>query len=158
MIRRPIENFTIRDCSFEQAFELIRVEFDGLHRWCCNRSMRQVAYENVRVGRLSETGMIWGDANEKITCHFKNVHISCEKGREDIPLLVAGNFDKIIFEDCTIEGYTQPTILVGTEGEIEVIRSTPITVKKATFEECLDAHPHGIFSEDLKLGRSFSYR
>lgn len=158
VIRKPIENFTIRNCNFEQAFDLIRVEFDGLHRWCCNRSMRQVAYENVQVKRLSETGMIWGDANEKITCHFKNVYISCEKGREDIPLLVAGNFDKIIFEDCVIEGYTQPTILVGTEGEIEVIRSTPITLKKATFEECLDAHPHGIFSEDLKLGRSFSYK
>jgi len=157
-IRRPIENFTIKNCSFEQAFELIRVEFDGLHRWCCNRSMRQVAYENCTVKRLSETGMIWGDANEKITCHFKNVHITCESGREDIPLLVAGNFDKIIFEDCTLEGYTDPTILLGTEGEVEVIRSTPITLKHVSFEDCLNAHPHGIFSEDLKLGRSFQYR
>jgi hypothetical protein len=158
VIRRPIENFTIKNCSFEQAFELIRVEFDGLHRWCCNRSMRQVSYENCTVKRLSETGMIWGDANEKITCHFKNLHISCEAGRENIPLLVAGNFDKIVFEDCTIEGYTEPTILLGTEGEVEIIRSTPITLKRASFEECLDAHPHGIFSEDLKLGRSFQFR
>ena len=157
-LRRPAEKMIIRDCSFAQAYELIRLEFDGLHRWCCNRSLRDITYENCTVSQLSETGMLWGDANEKITCHFKNVRISCEKGREDIPLLVAGNFDKIIFEDCLIEGYTDPTILVGTEGEIQVIRSTPITVKQATFEECLNAHPHGIFSEDLSLGRSFTYR
>lgn len=157
-IRRPIENFTIRNCSFAQAFELIRVEFDGLHRWCCNRSMRQITYENCEIKRLSETGMVWGDANEKIFCHFKNLRISCEAGREDVPLFVAGNFEKIIFEDCVIEGYREPTILLGTEGEVELIRTTPITIKRATFEECLDAHPHGIFSEDLKLGRSFRYR
>ena len=158
ILRRPAEKMLIRDCNFAQAFELIRVEFDGLHRWCCNRSLREITYENCTVSRLSETGMIWGDVNEKITCHFKNVKISCEKGRENVPLFVAGNFDKIIFEDCVIEGYTAPTVLVGTAGEIEVIRSTPIIVKQATFEECLNAHPHGIFSEDLKLGRSFTYR
>ena len=102
--------------------------------------------------------MVWGDQNEKITCHFKNVRITCEKGCESRPLFVAGNFDKIIFEDCVIEGYTEPTILVGTEGEVEIIRSTPITVQNATFEEWLDAHPHGIFSEDLARGRSFDYK
>lgn len=156
--RRPAENMILRNCSFAQSYELIRVEFDGLHRWCCNRPLRQITYENCTVARLSETGMIWSDANEKITCHFKNVRISCEPGREEIPLLVAGNFEKIIFEDCVIEGYREPTILVGTEGTVEVIRSTPITVKKVTFEECLNAHPHGIFSGDLKLGRSFQFR
>jgi hypothetical protein len=65
---------------------------------------------------------------------------------------VAGNFDRLIFEDCVIDGYTDPTVLVGTEGgEVEVIRSTPLTVKRVSFEECVEAHPHGIVPHPLNV-------
>ena len=65
-----------------------------------------------------------------------------------MPLLVASNFKQLVFEDCVIEGYDDPTILVESEDQIEVIRSTPITVKKATKEECFETHPGGIHSGD----------
>ena len=151
-IRHPVERITLRNSTFKNCCELIRVEFDGLHQWCCNRPLRQIAYENCSVEGLYQTGMVWSDENERITCHFKNMHISCREGCEEIPLLVAGNFDRLIFEDCVIDGYADPTVLVGTEGgEVEVIRSTPLTVKRVSFEECLEAHPHGIVPHPLNV-------
>lgn len=148
-LRKPAENIVIRNCHFVQEHELIRLEFTGLHRWCCNRSLRSITLEDCSIHDLVSAGMLWGDKNEKVTCHFKNVRISCRQGCENEPLFVAGNFEKIIFEDCTIEGYINPTILAGTDGIVEIIRSTPVTVKKATMEECIAAHPGGIASQDV---------
>ena len=40
--------------------------------------------------------------------------------------------------------------LAGTDGVIEVIRSTPITVKESNLDECIEAHPGGVAFEDIK--------
>ena len=74
-------------------------------------------------------------------------------------MLVAGNFDRIVFEDCTVEGYTDPTILVGTDDldKIDVIRSTPLNIKRVTKEECLAAHPGGISSADRGNEHNLNY-
>ena len=155
VLRKPAEHMTVRNCRFTQAKELIRLEFDGLHRWCCNRSLRDITFENCEIREIVRAGKLWGDENEKVTCRFKNVRISAAAGFEDEPLLVAGNFDKIIFEDCVIEGYTDPTILAGTDGAVEVVRSTPVTVRRASLDACIEAHPWGIHPEDRAAGRTF---
>ena len=148
--RLPVKDIVLRNMTYTNCCELIRVEFDGLHRWCCNRPLREISYENCTVEGLCQTGMVWSHEKERITCRFKNMRISCREGCEQLPLLVAGNFDRLIFEDCVIEGYAEPTVLVGTDGgEVEIIRSTPITVKRVSFEECLKAHPHGIVDHPL---------
>jgi hypothetical protein len=150
--RRTVENITVKNSTFTNCCELIRVEFDGLHQWCCNKPLRQVSYENCSIEGLYQTGMVWSNEAERVTFHLKNVHISCREGCETLPLFVAGNFDKIIFEDCVIEGYTDPTVLVGTDGgNVEIINSTPITVKRVSLEECLEAHPHGIIPHPLNV-------
>lgn len=158
-LRKPAENIVIRGCRFEQEHELIRVEYDGRHRFCRNRGLRSLTLEDCYIGDLIHTGMVWGKDIEKITCHFKNVHIACRAGAEDTIMLVAGNFDRLIFENCTIDGYNDPTILVGTDDldKVEIIGGTPITVKKATKEECLAAHPGGISSADFGNEANLNY-
>jgi polygalacturonase len=155
VLRKPAENMVIKNCHFSQAREILRLEFDGLHRWCCNRSLRSIRFEDCSMGEIVRSGMLWGDENEKVTCHFKNVTIRAKDGFGKEPLFVAANFDKIIFEDCTIEGWEDPTILVASEGVVEQIRSTPVTVKKASCEECLEAHPWGVVPDDRKKNRRF---
>jgi len=155
ILRKPAENITIRNCTFKQAKEIMRLEFTGLHRWCTQRSLKQITFENVVIEDLVDTGMCWGDKDEKVLCRFKNVRFACRKGHEHVPMLAAGNFEKLIFEDCVIEGYENPTILVGTDDVVEVINSTPITLKKATLEECLEAHPGGLASQDKGKNKSF---
>ncbi|MBQ1316146.1 MAG: right-handed parallel beta-helix repeat-containing protein, partial [Lachnospiraceae bacterium] len=147
-IRKTPGNIVIRNCTFAQEHELIRIEYDTRHRFCCNRPLRDIRLENCTVSELIDTGMIWGDAKEKVSVYFKNVRISCRKGHEHTPLLVACNYERIVFEDCTIEGCADPTILTASDDRIDVIRSTPVTVKRATIEECFAAHPGGIHSGD----------
>lgn len=148
-LRKPAENMVFSNCHFASARELMRLEFDGLHRWCCNRSLRSVTFENCSVAQIKQAGMVWGDADEKVTVIFKNVKLSCRKGFESAPIFVAANFDRIVFEDCVFEGWHEPTILVATDDPVEVIRSTPLKVQKATQEECHRAHPTGLASQDV---------
>ena len=150
VIRKTPGNIVFRNCHFEKVHELIRLEFTGRNRWCCNRSLESITFENCTLAGLTRAGMLWGSDEEKVTCKFKNVKIICEKGYENAPLLAAGNFDALIFEDTVIEGYKAPTILVGTEGQIQVIRSTEVAVQKATLDECIAAHPGGVAFQDLK--------
>lgn len=155
-LRKPAENIVIRNCRFGQHKEIMRLEFTGLHRWCCNRSLREITFENCSIEQLEATGMLWGDKDEKVICTFKNVTFSAKEGFGKVPLLAAGNFEKLVFENCTIEGFEEPTILVGTDDKVEIINSTPITLKKATLEECLQAHPTGLASQDV--GKNLSFR
>jgi hypothetical protein len=121
------------------------LEFDGLHRWCCNRSLRSITFENCSMGELERAGILWGDRDEKVTCHFKNVTIRAKRGAGNFPLFVAANFDKIIFENCTIEGWEKPEIMIATNDIVEFVGdTTPITVKKASWEECIEVRPWGI--------------
>ena len=41
--------------------------------------------------------------------------------------------------------------------KIDIIRSTPITVKRMTKEECLEAHPGGISSADRGNEKNLNY-
>ena len=152
-IRKTPGNMVFRNCHFEKVHELMRLEFTGVNRWCVNRGLESITFEDCTFAGLTRTGMLWSSEAEKVTCHFKNVKISCEPGSEKTILLAVGNFKELIFEDTVIEGFEDPTILVGAEGEIRMIRSTPVTAKKATFEECLQAHPWGMALQDrLRLG------
>ena len=146
-VRKTPENIVFRNCRFEQIREIMRLEFTGLNRWCAQKSLKEVTFENCYMGDLYYTGMLWGDAEDKVTCRFKNVTFACREGMDHVPLLAVGNVEKLIFEDCTFEGFSKkPTLLVGTDDmeNIEVVRSGEIELKKATFEECILAHPGGV--------------
>ena len=147
-IRKTPGNIVFRNCHFEKVHELIRLEYTGRNRWCCNRPLTSITFENCTLNGLSRAGMLWGDENEKVTCHFKNVKIACEAGSEKAILLAAGNFHQLIFENTTIEGYEEPTILVGTEDRIQLIDSTPVVIKKTDLDGCIEAHPWGYAYQD----------
>ena len=140
----------IRNCHFFQETELMRLQFDGWHRWCCNRSLESITFENCSFRELTAIGSLWGDEREKVTCIFKNCTIACKEGYADKPLLVAAYFDKLVFENCAIEGYENPTVLVASNDEDKVITtgSTPMTVRLTTEEERYAAMIKGLASED----------
>lgn len=148
-LRKTPENFVVRNCRFAQSSEVMRLEFTGLNRWCVQRALKEITFENCYFGDLFRAGMLWGDAQDKVICRFKNVTFACRKGMEEVPLLAAGNFQQLLFEDCTFIGYDKPTLLVGTDDRVEVVRSGEIECRKASFEECIAAHPGGIAFEDI---------
>ncbi len=150
-LRKAPENIVIRNCRFEQARELLRLEFTGLNRFCRQRALKEITFENCYIGDLYHTGMLWGDAEDKVICRFKNVTFACREGMEEVPMLALGNFEKLLFEDCTFEGYTKPVFLVGTDDKenVESVRSGELELRDATLEECIEAHPGGITPLDM---------
>lgn len=154
--RRQPGNIVIRNCHFMQEHELMRLEFTGLHRWCSNRSLRSFTFEDCSICDLIDPGMIWGDENEKVIAHFKNVKIACRPGAENQIIAIAGNFEKLVFENCTFEGYTDPTIWVGTDDEVEFIGTAPVKVEKKTQDECFARRGNlGLASQDYGKGLKF---
>ena len=150
-LRKPAEQIVIENCHFAEAKELIRLEFDGLHRWCCNRSLRSLSFRDCSIRGLTRTGMLWGDEKEKVTVSFCNVTVQGKKERENDVLFVAANFDKIIFENVCFEGYEAPVVYVADEGEVVVKNcNKPLRIVRATREECLRLHPYGIHPDDKK--------
>ena len=145
---RKAPEITIKDCHFVSARDFIRLEFTGDHIWCSNRSLKSFRMENCIVEDIIRPGMLWGDVNEKVYCHLKNVTIRAKEGYGKEPLFVAANFEKIIFENCTLEGFEDPTIWVATNGIVEQINSTPFTLRNATRDECMAAHPWGHIGEN----------
>ncbi len=154
-LRKAPENIIIRNCRFDQAREVMRLEFTGYNRWCRQRALKEITFENCYLGDLYHTGMLWGDEEDKVICRFKNVTFACRDGMGDVPLLAAGNFETLLFEDCTFVGYNKPILLLGTDDKVEVVRSGEMEFRKATLEECLKAHPGGIASQDR--GKNIRY-
>ena len=150
ILRKTPENIVIRNCRFEQVHEPIRLEFTGLNRWCVQKALKEITFENCYFGELDQTGMLWGDAEDKVICRFKNVTFARKADTEEVPLLAAGNVEKLLFENCTFEGFDKPHILMGTDdtANVEVVNSGDFEVKQATFEDCILAHPSGIAKLD----------
>ncbi len=150
-VRKTPENIVIRNCRFAQARQLLRLEFTGLNRWCRQRALKEITIENCYVGDLCQTGMLWGDAEDKVICRFKHVTFACREGMDQVPMLAVGNFEKLLFEDCTFEVRVKIILLVRTDDmvHVELVCSGEMELRKSTLEECIEAHPGGIAKEDI---------
>ena len=51
-MRKTPEKIVIRNCRFEQTRETIRLEFTGLNRWCRQKALKEITFENLIYGLL----------------------------------------------------------------------------------------------------------
>lgn len=117
-IRKTPGDILIRNCIFENPDSLFKLEFDGEHVWCCNRSLSSITFENCRVTGVREPIHIHGDENEPLNIKLKEVSITTNEEFSDLPVIDAVNFERIDLEDVTFEGYKKPTIIAKSKGEI----------------------------------------
>jgi len=118
-IRRTPGDIIIRNCRIENPDSIFALQYDGGHKWCCNRPLTQIKYENCTVTGVSKPAILYCDKEEKLTFELENVSISAREGSEDAPVIDARNFELISMKNVTLTGYTEPTILKHTEGKIE---------------------------------------
>ena len=59
---------------------------------------------------------------------IKDSLINVREGFEDIIFMDATHFDRILLENVTVEGYRNPTVIIRSQGEVENINSTPLTI------------------------------
>ena len=128
-IRKTPGDILVRNCSFDGIRQLFRLEFDGEHKWCCNRSLSSIAFENCEFLNLDKEGVLHGDENEKVTYSLKDCRITKKEDAEDFPLLICTNFDQVNFDGVTVEGFDKPYVEKKTEGELIFTDSTPIEIR-----------------------------
>jgi len=129
-IRKTPEDILIRNCQFENPDSLIRLEFDGEHKWCCNRSLKSITFEDCSFVGLGKTATLHGDAEEPVILRMKNCTISPREEAKGLEILMACNFERIEWENVQVEGYTEPTFLLKTHGDVILKNCTPIVLKK----------------------------
>jgi len=121
----------VRNCCFDGTRQLFRLEFDGEHKWCCNRSLSSITFENCEFLNLDKEGILHGDENEKVSYTLKNCRITKKTGVEDFPLLVCTNFEKVVLDGVRIEGFETPFVDQKTDGVFEFQNSTPVEIRSA---------------------------
>jgi hypothetical protein len=120
----------IRNCEFNNPESLFRLDFDGKHIWCCNRSLASIKFENCKVEGVATPIYIHGDQNEPIDFTLENVEISARPGAEDTDVIQALNFSKITLNHVAISGYNRNNVLLKSEGKLEVTNSSHVTIVK----------------------------
>ena len=126
-IKKPQGNIVIQNCVFEQPNSFFRLRFG--QQWCVNRSLVDITFKNCKCIGVSLPIDLYCDENEPCTLRLEDVEISAREGFEDIAFMHADNFKQIYFENVTVTGFTEPTILSKTEGEIILKNSTDIKFK-----------------------------
>ena len=129
VIRKTPGDITVRNCSFDGTRQLFRLEFDGEHKWCCNRSLSSIQFENCDFLNLDKEGVLHGDADEPISYSLKNCRITKKEGVEDFPLLICTNFRQVSMEGVSVEGFDTPYVQKNSEGTFEFKDCTPIEIR-----------------------------
>ena len=128
-LRHDPGDITIRNCSFDNLLGLFCLPFEFEYRWCINRSLQSIRFENVTATNVRYPIFINGDANDPLTLEMENVKLTPAEGYETMPVLAAANYKAIRFRNVVCEGYTDPKIFIKTPGEVSVEGGTSLPVQ-----------------------------
>lgn len=129
-IRKDPGNITIRNCSIHNSDGLFRLDFDGKHQWCCNRSLNSIHFENCRVSGISRPIHIHSDPQEPLHFSMKNVTITPKPGFEGIAVMDTIHHAQIRLEEVDLEGYSAPTVLAYSDGAIHTEKGSPLLIHR----------------------------
>ena len=134
-IRRTPGNITLRRCRFTSPDSLFRLDFDGTHVWCCNRSLSSIRFEDCEINGVSSPVYIYGDEKEPLSLTLKNVTLGARDGYGEKSVIQAINYDTIELDGVTLKGFDDPTLLSLSDGRVSLKDTTPIrTVTDGTLE------------------------
>ena len=126
-IRRTPGDITIRNCVFENPWRIFNLAFDGQHKWCCNRSLSSIVFEDCTFTGVRESPLyIHGDAKEPLSIVMRRCKITAAAGSGGEPIARACNFKTIELEDTELKGYSDPRIVKLSEGGIVVRGGTSV--------------------------------
>lgn len=129
VIRHAPGNILIKNCKFENPNAIFLHPFDGEHRWCCNRALNSITYEDCEINGLSLPGVLCADPGEPLDFRLKNVKITAREDGADFPIFSATSCKYIEFDNVEIKGFKEPFVLTDAPDRIKIIGGTPLTVK-----------------------------
>lgn len=117
-IRKTPGNIVIKNSRFKGTDAVMRLPFG--HRWCCNRSLEDITFENCEItGVYIPIGLDCPE-NERITLTMKNCKIAPRTGHEDMAFLQGKNIKKICLQGVDISGFSNPKIECEPQTELVI--------------------------------------
>ena len=127
-IRKDPGDIIIRNCRMENLNNLFRLNFDGKHKWCTNRSLNSIVFEDCEVTGVSMPTYIYSDPNEPLDFTLNRVSIRPRESFEDQAVIDTIHHAGIHLNQVSLEGFTNPMIIARTDGAITAEDSTPFKV------------------------------
>jgi hypothetical protein len=131
-IRYTPGNIVVRNCHFENPNAIFHHRFGK--RWCCNRPLSSITYENCEIIGLSMPGEVCSDAEEPLEFRLKNVKLTAREEGADFPLMEATNCKYIEFDNVTIEGFRDPHIVTDNPDTVKILNGTDVRIVKSEKE------------------------
>ena len=117
-IRKTPGNILIRRCSFEGPDAIMRLPFG--HMWCCNRSLRDISFEDCLFNGICMPMRLECPAEEPLSLYMKDCTVIGRSGAEDTKLIVGKNLRAVTLERVAIRNLTAPESL--SDPPIKVIQ------------------------------------
>lgn len=133
-IRYTPGNILVRNCRFDNPRYFFDHSFDGAHRWCCNRPLSSITYENCEILGLTQPAVLCSDTEERLEFRMKNVKLTAREEGADFPLFNAKNCKCIEFDNVTVEGFRRSHVVTDNPDCIKLVNSTAIEIVKETEE------------------------
>ena len=128
-IRYAPGNILIRNCVFENPNAMFLHPFDGKHKWCTNRALNSITFEDCEIRGLSLPGVLCADPNEPLDFRMKNVKLTAREQGADFPLFEATSCKYIEFDNVTVEGFGEPYAVTDNPDAIKIIGGTNIKIQ-----------------------------
>lgn len=125
-IRYTPGNIVLRNCRFDNPNAIFLHPYG--EKWCCNRPLSTIVYENCELFGLSLPGILHSNNKESLDFRMKNVKLTAREKDADFPILESKNCKYIEFDNVTIEGFIEPHIVTDNPNSVKIINGTEIKI------------------------------
>lgn len=117
-IRRTPGNIVIRNCKFQNPDTVMRLPFG--HKWCCNRSLADITFENCIIDGICEPLSLIAPADEPLALRMENCVVTPRKGYENIAFIEGENIKRIELIGTPLAEFTHPDIRTQPQTTVDI--------------------------------------
>ena len=128
-VRKIPGNIVIRNCSFKGMKRIFRMPFG--HKWCCNRSLADITFENCLFEDVSMIGFASSAEKENpLIFHIKDSTLTARQGSDSIALAELQDCAELVLENVKIEHFDDPTVKCRMDCTIITNNTSPLRVER----------------------------
>lgn len=117
-VRHTPGDILVRNCHFTRPNAFFWMPF-GEQKWCVNRPLAQITFQNCVFEGLCDTALIHGGAEDPIRFTLENCTLSAREGAEDMVFADAARFASITLKNVRLENFRNKVILTDGSGTLE---------------------------------------
>ena len=102
-IRKKPGNIVLRNRTFENPNTVMRLLFG--HKWCCNRSLSDITYENCVIGGVCKPIELNAPKEEPVTLNLVNCVVTPRCGYEPFPFIEGEIIREVDLTGTTCSGF-----------------------------------------------------